>query len=111
MNFSCGCIPAPNTHFLPNMGRGNGTLFTITGSSLTTPYMGNSIMGGNFGRCCNGGSIFNGGYNPMFGGFQNGGIFGGFRNPFGNCGCNFGGFGNPFGNFGGNFGNFRFPFF
>ena len=100
MGFLCGCMPAPNTHFLPNMGRGNGTLFTMTGSSLTTPFMGNSFMGGNFGRC-GGGSIFGGGFMPMFGGFQNCGMFGGgFGNQFGN-----------FGNFGNRFGGFGFPFF
>ena len=82
MGFSCGCLPAPNTHFLPNMGRGNGTLFTITGSSWTTPYMGNTVMGGNFGGCCNGGSIFGGGYTmPMMSGCQ-GGFLGGIGNIF-----------------------------
>ena len=109
MGFSCGCFPAPNTHFLPNMGGCNRNLFTISGSSWTTPYMGNSIMGGSFNRCGNG-SIFNGGFNsiPFGQNFNNCGIFG---NPFGRFGGNFGGFGGPFGGFGGNFGGFRFPFF
>ena len=91
MGFSCGCLPAPNTHFLPNMPRfGNGTLFTISGSAFNVPYSGNTVMGGSIGGCCNGGSIFSSGYAmPLMsscGGGMLGGVLGGIGNILGGFG-------------------------